>query len=270
MTSQLSNIVPIAPLTDQVFPFNQPWFLAIRSYQQSDLGFLQSSAVKAIIAAGDTVGSAAAGIAPVVGTIATGTASALSGTTEQAAAQLVDPFRTVTEHITASNSVNNNLPAAVNAVDNSIYTFSNAIGTQCPELYGNIGTQGVQIITTLQGYLADIDTSLLGLINVLTGNNLQENLQIVQDQYQAINIPALSQNFVGGIASELPSVLATTNNVQAAFRTILANFTLAKSKISSGITDPTKIFAQNQEQVVADWLAFETSRRTMTYLPFNH
>ena len=34
MSSQLVSIVPAAPLTDDVFPFNQDHFIKIREYQQ--------------------------------------------------------------------------------------------------------------------------------------------------------------------------------------------------------------------------------------------
>ena len=39
MSSQLASIVPIVPLTDEVFPFNQDAFIQIRKYQEKSVSY---------------------------------------------------------------------------------------------------------------------------------------------------------------------------------------------------------------------------------------
>ena len=56
----------------------------------------------------------------------------------------------------------------------------------------------------------------------------------------------------------------------AGFATINANLDQAKDKINSGVTDPSQIFAQSQEEVADAWKAYEVKRKSMTYLPYNH
>lgn len=297
MSSQLASIVPCAPLTDQVFPFNQQQFLDIRSYQDSDLGFLSSPPVRAIVSVAGVAGGTATGITSGVADVARGGASTLFGgaakltagipgsslfgmagqvastginLTEQVADQLVDPTRVVREHINYSNNIKDNLPGAVNAVDQCIHDFASGIGNQAQELYENIPTQGIQIITGLQALLANVDNSLAKLNDVLTENQVAENLKVGQDKYHGVQISGNPKNYLGEISDELPKVVQTVVDVKAAFDCILGNLTQAKTNINNGVTDPKQIFAENHEDVTLAWQNFEARRKTMTYLPYKY
>ena len=55
------------------------------------------------------------------------------------------------------------------------------------ELYENIPTKGIQIITGLEATLAGVDVALSGLYEVLTKNNIQENLKVGQDKWKSVS-----------------------------------------------------------------------------------
>ena len=53
------------------------------------------------------------------------------------------------------------------------------------------------LITQLQGNFANVDSALAGLIDVLTKDNIEENLKVGQDKYKAIgqiNLTAVSRH----------------------------------------------------------------------------
>jgi hypothetical protein len=292
--SQLASIVPIAPLTDDVFPFNQEAFTEINRYQKEDLAYLDTPPIQALIGVGDVVGGTTSAVIGGAGGAAAGVASSLSGgvttglpgggllqqagqgtlgaisTTTVVADQLVDPTKVAREHYYYSNEINKALPGAIDAVDKVIHDFSYTAGNGVQDLYGNTATHGVQIITGLLGTLADVDSALAKLIEVITKNNTQENISVGQDKYNAV--PQLSnlKNYLQEHSELLPEVLKTIGEVKAAFATIAENFTLAKGKIVSGVTDPNHIFAEKQEVVISAWQNFEVKRKTMTYLPYKY
>ena len=56
----------------------------------------------------------------------------------------------------------------------------------------------------------------------------------------------------------------------AAFAAVSASYHTASTKINSGVSDPSEIFAEGHEQVVDAWKGLEVSRKTMTYLPYKY
>ena len=114
------------------------------------------------------------------------------------------------EHIHFSNDVKDNLPAAVTAIDTSIHAFSTEIGVRTfqfqkiifhsdislesmPRTLRKHCYQGYTDHNGLEARLVDVNNALLKLIDVLTKNNLAENLKVGQDKYQGINIPGISK-----------------------------------------------------------------------------
>jgi len=293
----LCSIVPLAPLTDDVFPFNSEHFTKIRQYQQDDLGFLSSPPVRALVGVGDIAGSTATGVVGGVTQGAQAVSGALfgglgkltsglpgghllgavgkaSGTVIGAAGglagQLVDPSKVVREHINYSNYVKDNLPGAMAACDQTIHDFAVKIGNDAHLIYDNAATQGIQLINDLEGSLEKVVHALVALYTVLSSNNIQENLQVGQEKYIAIDKILPLNNHLGGLSIELPFVLASIASVKLAFDNLGVSLKLAKSKIGYGVTDPTQIFAQTHEDVSIAWRAFEVRRKTMTYLPYNY
>jgi len=293
----LVSIVPPAPLTDDVFPFNQSAFLEIRRYQEQDLAFLSSPPVKALVGVGDVVGGASTAVVGGVGSAASGVASSLFGgigqvtsglpgggllhtagqgilggisTTDAVAQQLVDPTRVARDHYHYSSEVKEALPGAIDAVDNVIHAFSSDAGHLVEELYGNLATKGAQIITGLENSLVEVDNALSKLYGVLTKNNIDENLAIGQEKYKAVPQLSNQKNYLAELREYLPPVLKTILDVKVAFTTILSNFKTAHTKINSGVTDPGQIFAESHEDVKVAWQNFEAKRKTMTYLPYKY
>jgi len=295
--SQLSSIVPQGPLTDSVFPFNQDAFKEIRRYQQEDLAFLDTPPIKALVGVGDVVGGTTSAVIGGAGGAASGVASSLFGgigqvtrglpgggllhqagqgilggisTTTVVADQLVDPTKVAREHYHYSSEVKKALPGAIDTVDKLIHDFSYNAGNAVQNLYENTATQGIQIITGLLATLAEVDGALAKLTEVLTKNNIQENLSVGQDKYKAVPQLSGQKNYLQELSEYLPPVLKTIGEVKAAFATTSANLKVAKEKINSGVTDPNQIFADKQEDVVSSWQNFEARRKTMTYLPYKY
>ncbi|KIK03164.1 hypothetical protein K443DRAFT_677009 [Laccaria amethystina LaAM-08-1] len=291
MSSQLVSIVPVAPLTDDVFPFNQAAFLKIRAYQQEDLGFLSSPPVKALVGAGDIVGGASTAVVGGIGSAASGVASSLFGgigtvtaglpgggllrsvgqgtlgaisTADVAAQQLIDPTKVVRELYHYSSKVQDTLPSAIDAVDKAIHDFSSGAGHVVQQLYENIATQGIAITTRLINSLADVNVKLAALY--------AESILVGQKKYKGINPSKFGnqKNYLQELSQYLPPVLKTIQDVKAAFATISSNLHVAQDKINSGVTDPNQIFAQSHDEAVASWRAFEVRRKTMTYLPYKY
>ncbi|KAF8800320.1 hypothetical protein BYT27DRAFT_7200221 [Phlegmacium glaucopus] len=294
MAPHLASILPPAPLTDEVFPFNRETFHNIRRIQDQDLGFLDSPPIRALVsvvgAVGETGTAITSGVAGVAQGVSSGFFGAVGGLTssfggagianlgsqltggtigmaEGAAEALIDPSKVAREHIKYSNEVHDHLPAAMNAVDESIRDFSVEIGNQAHIIYDKAATDGVATIAAVKVKLAAVIKALAGLLNVLTGNNIQEHLRVGQDKYQGLQ---LQKNYLGEISTELPKVVATVNEVKAAFETLDKNLDLANDKIEDGITDPHRIFNGTHEAVADGWRAFEVKRKTMTYLPYKY
>jgi len=293
----LCSIVPIAPLTNDVFPFNDEHFTKIRQYQQDDLGFLSSQPVRALVGVADVAGSTATGV---VGGVTQGvhaSAGALFGgigkltsglpggsllgaagqatlgvidTAGGLAQTLVDPSKVVREHIRYSNDIKDRLPVELDVIDKTIHDFSYDIGHLVQELHENLATKGVQIITGLEARLADVLNALSALYQLLTSNNMEENLKVGQEKYIAIDKVLPLNNHLGELSLELPYILASINAVKAAFVTILSSLKTVKSKINRGVTDPHMIFVERHEDVVLAWQNFEVRRKSMTYLPYKY
>ncbi|KAF8800318.1 hypothetical protein BYT27DRAFT_7262967 [Phlegmacium glaucopus] len=317
MSSQLVTLVPHAPLTDEVFPFNQEHFLDIREHQEKDLKFLSSEPVRAAVKVTGAVGGKATEITSGVSNVfKSGTSKVLGGVshhtrmlpgsgkllsklehgvlkgidkTEHVAEHLVDPTRVVREHVSYSNDIKDNIPDAIKALDESVHGFSTEIGSRVQELYENIPTKGVEIITGLESRLLVICNATSTMYEILTKNNLEENLKIGKEKYFGVSLRGNMKNSLADIGEELPRVIKTIQDVKGnvyprqihvwnpfiefsimvgAFEAIQANLKLAKEKINSGITDPNQIFLEKHETVVAAWKAFEAKRRTMTYIPY--
>jgi hypothetical protein len=195
---------------------------------------------------------------------------ALAETNDSTTGTLNDPAKIISEHTTSSNGIKGKLPAAMEAIDKAIHDFSYEIGPRGQELYENLATTGVAIITGLEALLADVLTALSALYELLTTDNLEENLKVAQDKYIAINNILQLNNHLGDISVELPFILESINAVKAAFETILASLNAAKDKINSGIYDPSLIFSEKHDEVVTAWQTFEVRRKTMTYLPYKY
>ncbi|KIK08763.1 hypothetical protein K443DRAFT_672282 [Laccaria amethystina LaAM-08-1] len=299
MSPQLVSIVPAAPLTDDVFPFNQDAFIKIREYQQKDLAFLDTPPVKALVGVGDIVGGASTAVVGGVGSAASGVASSLFGglgtvtgglpgggllrsvgqgtlgaisTADAVAQQLVDPTKLARQHYHYSSDVKNALPPVIDAVDTVIHDFSSGAGHVVQQLYENIPTQGIAITTRLITSLADVDAKLAALYAVLTQNNIQESIAVGQDKYKGVDLKKFGnqKNYLTELSQYLPPVLKTIQDVKVSFATISSNLHVAQDKINSGVTDPGQIFAQSHEEVVASWKAFEVKRKTLTYLPYKY
>ncbi|KAF8800385.1 hypothetical protein BYT27DRAFT_7263027 [Phlegmacium glaucopus] len=295
MSSQLATIVPHAPLTDEVFPFNQAHFLDIREHQEKDLSYLSSEPVRAAVKVTGAVGGKATELTSGVSNIfKSGTSKILGGVshhtqgipgsglisklehgvlrgidkTEHVAEHLVDPTRVVRQHVSYSNEVKDNMPGAIKVLDESVHGFSIEIGSRVQELYENIPTKGVEIITSLESRLVSICNAISTMHEILTKNNLEENLKIGKEKYFGVRLRGNMKNSLADIGEELPKVIKTIQDVKAAFEAIQANLKLAKEKINSGITDPSQIFVEKHEAVVDAWKAFEAKRRTMTYIPY--
>jgi len=260
---------------------------------------LDTPPVKLLVGTGDIVGGTSTAVVGGVGSVALGTASSLFGgigsitsglpgggllhqagqgilggisTTEAVAEQLIDPTKVAREHYHYSSEVKKALPGAIDVVDEFIHGFSSNAGNVVQELYENLPTKGIQIITDLLSRLASVDNALSKLYEVLTKNNIQENLKVGQDKYKAVPASKFGnqKNYLQELSEYLPKILETILAVKAAFAAISANYTLAKNKINSGITNPNLVFAEKQEDVVHAYQSFEAKRKTMTYLPYKY
>jgi hypothetical protein len=298
MSSQLVSIVPAAPLTDDVFPFNRDAFIQIQNYQKKDLAFLSSPAIAPLVGVGDIVGGTSTAVVGGVGAAASGVASSLFGglgtitsglglpvggllqptgqtivgginTADSAAQQLVDPTQVARQHYHYSAEVQKALPPAIAAVDKLIHDFSIGTGQIVQQLSDNLATQGPQIINGLSQQLALVDAALAALYSALTADNIQENLVVGQDKYKASSL-SNQTNYLSELSQYLPPVLQTIKDVQAAFATIASNFKTALAKINSGVTNYSQIFAESPDTVVDAWKAFEVKRKTLTYLPYQY
>ena len=89
------------------------------------------------------------------------------------------------------------MPDATTKVDTTIHDLSVAIGVrffhdasqlqnQAHVIYENIPTQGVQLIIQLQVKFTEVNGALAILIDVLTRDNIEENLKVGHDKYKAI------------------------------------------------------------------------------------
>jgi len=271
--------------------------LEINRYQKEDLAFLDTPPIKALVGVGDVVGGTTTSVVGGVGGAATGVASSLSGgigqvtkglpgggllqqagqgvlgglsTTTAVGEQLVDPTRVVREHIHHSNRVDKALPSAIDAVDKIIHDFSYNTGHAVKDLYGNPSVAGPQIISGLLDTLQDVDIALAKLTEVITKDNIQENLSVGQDKHEVVPQLSSQKNYLPEISENLPKILKTIGEVKAAFETTSENLLIAKGKIDSGVTDPHIIFAEQEQDVVSAWQNFEAKRKTMTYLPYKY
>ncbi|KAF9461484.1 hypothetical protein BDZ94DRAFT_1263449 [Collybia nuda] len=297
MSSHLVSLVPVAPLTDEVFSFNSKAILEIRDYQKRDLGFLHLPPVRALANATGAVGDTAHGITRGVGGIARGsvgligqtvrsthlfgggllggaanlveqTTNAGVGLAEGAADHLIDPTRTVRTHVKYSNNIQDHLPGAMKTADAAIRQFSEDMGNNAKDLYENTATKGIQVIVGLESRLAAVTAALVQMNLVLTQDNVQEELQLGNDKYRGILgtiLHGVETHFLKEIAERLPLVIKTINDVGAAFTAIGASLRVAKEMIRAGVTDPNQIFAQSLSDVEESWRVYEKKRQTLTY-----
>jgi len=112
----------------------------------------------------------------------------------------------VREHVSYSNDIKDSMPDAIKALDKSIHDFSHEIGVRyffsiptiivhdkttqnrCQELYENIPTKGVEIITGLEGRLVEVCNGLSRMDEILTKNNVEENIKIGKEKYFGIGL----------------------------------------------------------------------------------
>ncbi|KAF9461486.1 hypothetical protein BDZ94DRAFT_1310503 [Collybia nuda] len=297
MSSHLVSLVPVAPLTDEVFSFNSKAILEIRDYQERDLGFLHLPPIQALANATGAVGDTAHGITHGIGDIARGsvglfgqavnstplfgggllggaanlvgqTANAGINLAEGAADHLIDPTRTVRTHIKYSNNIQDHLPAAMRAADTAIRQFSEDMGNNAKDLFENTASKGIQVIVGLEGRLAVVTTALVQMNVVLTQDNVQEELKLGNDKYRGFLGTILhgsETHLLKEIVERLPLVIKTINDVGAAFTAIGANLRIAKEMIRAGVTDPSQIFAESLSDVEEAWRTYERKRGTLTY-----
>ena len=57
---------------------------------------------------------------------------------------------------------------------------------EAQDLYENLASKGLQIVAGFEKRLADVFAALLGLYQLLTSNNMEENLQVGKEKYIAI------------------------------------------------------------------------------------
>ncbi|KAF9461491.1 hypothetical protein BDZ94DRAFT_1263482 [Collybia nuda] len=290
MSSKLATLLPQPPLTDEVFSFNQPQFGEVQDFHAKDAKFLSSGPVRTIVHAGDKMGGAATGVTSGVGHLAQGavglwgsTARATTGFSgrlnklvtatedklkhgidkvEKVAEHLVDPGRVVREHINYSNGITDALPDTIREVDSTITRFCTELGNNCQELHEKIPTKGVQIITSLQGHLEPVFAALSKMIDILSKNDIEQQLKIGKEKYRGIR--GIGTNHLAELSDLLPQVLNIIRDVKSAFEVIGANLKLAKETISHGVTDPHQVFAESFDDVINAWRAYETKRKTMT------
>ncbi|KAF9459409.1 hypothetical protein BDZ94DRAFT_1020383 [Collybia nuda] len=294
---KLASLVPVAPLTDEVFSFNSKHILEIREYQDKDLGFLTLPPVRALVDVTGIAGDTATGITRGVGGLARGTVGAIGQTvrsthlfghgllgaaanlveqtttgaidlTQHTAERLVDPSRVVRTHIKYSNNIHDHLPEAMKAVDANIRLFSEDMGNKSQDLYDHTATKGVQIIVGLESRLEAVLSSLAQMNLILTQDNVQEELKIGMDKYRGIIgtiLHGVESHFLKELAERLPLVIKTVADVKAAFETIGANLRLAKESIHHGHTNPNHIFAEDVGKVQDAWRGYEARRHTLTY-----
>ncbi|KAF9460251.1 hypothetical protein BDZ94DRAFT_1311622 [Collybia nuda] len=297
MTSHLVSLVPVAPLTDDVFSFNAKPFLEIIDLQKSDLKTLDLQPVAALAKATGPAGDPARGIAPGGGGIAKGgagsfgqtvhstplfgdgllggtpnlaerTATSGVGLTESAANDLIVPTQTVGTHAKYSNNIQDHLPAVIKAVDVAITQFSEDMGNNAKILFGETATKGIQVIVGLEGHLAAVTAALLQMKTILTQDNVHEQIHIGDDKYRTIlgtTLQGVEDVHLKSIADRLPFVIKTINDVGAAFTAIGASLRDAKEMIRAGVIYPHQIFAESLANVEESWRAYERKRQTLSY-----
>ncbi|KAF9461489.1 hypothetical protein BDZ94DRAFT_1323267 [Collybia nuda] len=294
MSSHLVSLVPVAPLTDEVFSFNSKPILEIRDFQRLDLQFLHLPLVAELAKVTGAAGDTAHGITHGVGGIAKGGIGAVgqtvrssplfgggllgglsnfaentaTGVAENAADELTVPAQTVRTHVKYSNNIQDHLPGAMKTVDAAIRQFSEDMGNNAKDLYENTATKGIQVIVGLEGRLAAVTAALVQMNLILTQDNVQEEIQLGNDKYRGILGTVLkgAEGLVlKDIADRLPLVIKTVNDVGAAFTTIGANLRVAKEMIRAGVTNPNQIFAQSLTDVEDAWRAYEKKRGTLSY-----
>jgi len=297
MSSHLVSLVPVAPLTDDVFSFNSKPILEIRDFQRLDLQFLHLPPVAALATVTGAAGDTAHGITHGVGSIAKGgigavgqtvrsiplfgggllvgvskfaenTATGVIGLAEGAADEITVPAQTVRTHVKYSNNIQDHLPGAMKTADAAIRQFSQDMGNNAKDLYENTATKGIQVIVGLEGRLAAVTAALVQMNLILTQDNVQEEIQIGNDRYRGILgtvLKGVEGLALKDIAERLPLVIKTVNDVGAAFTAIGANLRVAKEMIRAGVTNPNQIFAQSLSDVEESWRAYERKRNTLSY-----